>query len=305
MSERQPVNVVAYIAATCAVSWALIGGGYALGLPWQGVNMMLLGCVLMWIPGLVALVMERKRVPGRVKEALGVGMAANRWWLLAWLGPTTLTLVTLGISLLLPGHELATDLKSIVDVLASELPADERQTVQDSLEDLPVPLFWLQLIQGLTVGGLVTMLFALGEEIGWRGFLDREASCRGWGFWKGSLAIGALWGLWHWPVIIQGHNYPDHPVLGVLLMVLFCMGLAPLFTFVTRMGGSVFAAALAHGTLNATAMLPHMVVGGGSDLTVGITSLSGLGLLVVVNLALVPLVRRYQERLDAFWAEAI
>ena len=296
-------RVISYIGLTCLISWALIGGAYVLGVPWEGTNMMLLGCVLMWIPGAVALLMERTSSPGRVKRALRIGFRSNRWWVLAWLGAPTLTLLTIAVSMLLPEHTIGHDPSVLVDKLASFETEAQRAEAIESIESLPISLFWIQLLQGLTMGGLITALFATGEEIGWRGFLDREASHAGWGFWKSSLSIGALWGIWHWPIIVQGHNYPQHPELGVALMVLFCMGMAPLMTFVTRMGGSVLAAGLAHGTLNATAPLPMMVVLGGNDLTVGIASLNGLAVLLLANLALIPLVNRYADRLQTFWRD--
>ena len=304
MTDNRTKHIGTYILVTFLLSWGWLGGAYALGFPWSGVNMVVLGAILMLIPGAVVLLMERKRSPGKLKQALGIGVEANRWWILAWLGPPSLTLIALGVSLLLPGHTLEHNPEVFVDMLGATVSADQRAAAIQELEALPLPLFWIQLIQGLTMGGLVTALFAFGEELGWRGLLDREASRAGWGFWKSSLVIGALWGLWHAPIILQGHNYPQHPVLGVFLMVLLCVGLAPLFTFVSRMAGSVLAAALAHGTLNATAMLPQIVVVGGSDLSVGISSLAGLGVLLAANLALVPLVRRHGARLQAFWPPA-
>ena len=30
-----------------------------------------------------------------------------------------------------------------------------------------------------------------------------------------------IWGIWQAPAILQGHNYPDHPVLGVGMMIVF------------------------------------------------------------------------------------
>ncbi len=304
MKQVNPINLRVYIVVTCLVSWALIGGAYALGLPWRGVNMVLLGGLLMWAPGAVAIGMQRRATPGQVRAALRIHLTPNRWWLMAWLMAPMLTLVTLGITLLLPGHSLATDASSIVGLLGDLVPEEAREATAQGIEDLPVHVFWIQLFQGLTGGAVITALFALGEEIGWRGLLDREAHRGGWGFWKSSIAIGALWGLWHWPVIVQGHNYPDHPALGVVLMVLFCVGLGPLFTFVSRMGGSVVAAALAHGTLNATAALPLLVVEGGSDLTRGISSCTGLFVLLCANLALIPLVRRHHDRLRSMWANS-
>ena len=289
----------------CAMSWGLIGGSHALGLKWEGLNMMLLGMVLMWIPGGVVLVMERRDSPGRVRERLGLQFSWNSWWLMAWLIAPAITMVSMGFSLMLPEHVWLVDPSVIIDQLGGAMTPEDREMAVEQIENLPLPLTWLQLISGLTSGGLMTAFFALGEEICWRGFLDREADGQGWGFWKSSVVIGAIWGLWHWPVIVQGHNWPTHPYLGVLLMMVFCMGMGPIFTFVTRMTGSVFAAALAHGTLNATAAIPLLSISGGSDLTVGITSFVGLTLIALVNLAMIPLVKKHRARLDGFWTKQV
>ncbi len=58
-----------------------------------------------------------------------------------------------------------------------------------------------------------------GEELGWRGFLLKQCSYMD--FWKMSLVIGIIWGLWHAPIIIQGYNYPQNPVIGVFMMIGF------------------------------------------------------------------------------------
>ena len=51
---------------------------------------------------------------------------------------------------------------------------------------------------------LVTNLFtALGEEIGWRGFLA-PAFYRARSFAWAGLATGIIWGLWHVPLIVGG-----------------------------------------------------------------------------------------------------
>ena len=86
---------------------------------------------------------------------------------------------------------------------------------------------------------LAGMVGALGEEIGWHAWLyprlrDRLGV-------TASLALTAIiWGLWHAPAILLGHNYPDNPQLGVLMFIITC-------------GGSVWAAASAHAAINAIA----------------------------------------------------
>jgi membrane protease YdiL (CAAX protease family) len=70
------------------------------------------------------------------------------------------------------------------------------------------------------------------------------------------------------------------------MMTVFTLLLSPIFGYLRLKGKSVFAAAIAHGTLNGTAGVPLMVLIGGNDLTVGITGLAGFGVLAAINLAI-------------------
>jgi membrane protease YdiL (CAAX protease family) len=72
------------------------------------------------------------------------------------------------------------------------------------------------LAQSLTVGVLVTTVPTFGEEFGWTGYLLPRLLPLG--RWRAALLYGVAWGLWHAPVIVGGHNYPGHPVAGVLAM---------------------------------------------------------------------------------------
>ncbi|MCB0588319.1 MAG: hypothetical protein KDD06_23710, partial [Phaeodactylibacter sp.] len=69
--------------------------------------------------------------------------------------------------------------------------------------------------------------------------------------------------------------------LGVLMMIIWCILLTPIFLYITIKARSVIAAAILHGTLNGTAGLAILMIQGGSDLLVGATGLAGF-------LALVP-----------------
>ena len=111
------------------------------------------------------------------------------------------------------------------------------------------------------------------------------------GFWRSSFLIGLVWGVWHAPLILQGHNYPQHPVAGCLMMVAFCVLYAPLFSYVRIRSGSVIAAAIMHGTLNGTWGLGILLLAGGSDLSVGVTGFAGLVVLAAANAGLLILDR--------------
>lgn len=57
----------------------------------------------------------------------------------------------------------------------------------------------------ISVMGLLN-IGALGEEIGWRGFLVPELN-RWLGFHRAALISGAIWAVWHWPLVIwAGYN---------------------------------------------------------------------------------------------------
>src|SRR3989344_2479732 len=93
----------------------------------------------------------------------------------------------------------------------------------------PIALLITQIISSFLIGIIINTIPTLGEELGWRGFLFNETKQMG--FWKSNLFIGIIWGIWHAPVILQGHNYPDHPVLGVFMMILFCIPLGYIMSY--------------------------------------------------------------------------
>ncbi|SJM66110.1 CPBP family intramembrane glutamic endopeptidase [Gulosibacter sp. 10] len=123
--------------------------------------------------------------------------------------------------------------------------------------DLPVPLGVLvasQFLNVLIAALFVNILPALGEEIGWRGWLLPKLLR--FGPWPAILLSGAIWGLWHAPIILLGYNYPGTPGwLAVLAMVGSCIVLGGIFGWLRLRGGSVWPAALAHSSLNAAATL--------------------------------------------------
>ena len=87
---------------------------------------------------------------------------------------------------------------------------------------------------------------------------------------------GVIWGVWYAPAIAQGLNYPGQPVLGVPMMVVFCVLVGAVFSWLYLRTRSPWAPALAHGSLNASAGLPllalddvNLVVGGTAASLIG------------------------------------
>ncbi|NLT21107.1 MAG: CPBP family intramembrane metalloprotease [Syntrophomonadaceae bacterium] len=271
-----------FIALTFFINWLLIGLFLALGEGWNSTATPLVLVAYMFVPMLVAILVQKLVKHEGVIKPLQVSFKLNRWFLLAWLLPPLLAISALGVSLLLPGVQYTSNMAGLLDIFGQNLSPEQVTQIQAQLEALPISYFWIVLIQGLIAGITVNAVAAFGEELGWRGFLLREF--RHLGFWRASLLIGFIWGVWHAPVILQGHNYPQHPLAGVGMMIIWCMLLTPIFVYVRVKAKSVIAAAIMHGTLNGTAGLALMMVRGGNDLTVGLTGVAGFVVLLLVNI---------------------
>ncbi len=221
----------------------------------------------MWVPGLVALYFARKE-----GLRLPLALRPNPYWLFAWLFPVALTLLSIPLSLPFGAWQG-------LDALRSTIPPEAAPGIPEAFwRLLPLAL----ILSALVAGATVNLLAALGEELMWRGHLWEKLRERG--FWPASLEIGFWWGLWHAPLILAGHNYPREPLLGVPMMILFTLALTPVLLWVREKGGSVLAAALLHGTLNAIAGLSLLLVERTHDLLTGVVGLPGLFLLSLFNL---------------------
>jgi membrane protease YdiL (CAAX protease family) len=143
-------------------------------------------------------------------------------------------------------------------------------------------------LQAVLLAPIVVLLIAFGEEYGWRGYLQSELIKLG--KVRGVLLVGLIWGLWHAPVILMGHNYPGYPVLGVLLMILYSIALAFFFGFAVLKSGSVWLAAFLHGLNNQVVSFLNLMVVRVDDpvlsFGVGVFGLLVWGLVVVAILVL-------------------
>ena len=190
-------------------------------------------------------------------------------WLVAWILPVVIVLLTIFVNSLLPNCEFNTDMSALIP--ADQVPEEQKEM----LNMMMTPAFMIvtTIISGLFAGATINALFAFGEEYGWRNYLVdalREKK-----FVFASIFIGVVWGLWHFPLILLGHNYPQHNVIGVFMMVIFCVLLSSIETYFVLKAKSVYPAAIFHGTINAVAGLNVILIKGGNDLINGAAGLSG------------------------------
>jgi membrane protease YdiL (CAAX protease family) len=293
-----PKKAIWFVAITYLLSWALAGGYYAFGGRWNTPAAVIVALVYMYVPLISAIGVEKRIGEGRLKEALGISFRINRWFAAAWLIPAVLALATFGVSLLFPMVSYSPGLEGFYERLSESVSPEQLEAMRRQAEEFPFHPFWIGIIQALLAGPTINALAAFGEETGWRGLLQRQLDFLG--FWKSALLIGLIWGVWHAPLILQGHNYPHHPLAGVFMMIAWTMLLSPGLTLVRWRSGSVLAAAIAHGSLNASVGLAIILIAGGSDLVVGLTGLAGFVVLLLLNgiIALNPAWWREQQPRD-------
>jgi membrane protease YdiL (CAAX protease family) len=273
-----------FVGLTFCVNWLMAGLFYAVGGRWNTVAGLMMGAGYMFVPMIIAIVVQKSIYKEPAAEPLGISFGLNRWFLVAWLLPPVVAFGALAVSLLLPGVEYSSDIMAWLERFRPLIPPEQFEQMQSQAEALPVHPIWIGLIPGLIAGISVNAVAGFGEELGWRGLLQKELGFLG--FWRSSAIIGLIWGIWHAPLILQGHNYPQHRFTGVFMMTVWCMLLSPIFSYVRLKAKSVIAAAIIHGSLNGTYGLSLIAIKGGSDLTVGATGLAGFIVLAVVNIAL-------------------
>lgn len=255
-----------------------------LHIKFQGTAATVIGSIYMLFPALVAIFVAKVLYHQAVINPLKISFRLNRWFLAGWLIPLLAAVLAMLFGLLMPGVTYSPDMAGMFERYRDILTADQLAQMKESIDQLPVHPIYITIVQGLVAGATINAFFAFGEELGWRGFLLQELKPLG--FFRASLLIGLIWGLWHSPLILQGYNYPQHPVAGVFMMILFCILYTPLLNFITLKANSVVAAAIMHGTINGLAGVAFMLLQGGSDLTVGITGAAGLIALLLLNVCL-------------------
>ena len=269
-------KILIFLAFCFGISWLSAGIFYLCRIDYQSVWGFLFATVYMFFP-LVSVLLTQLVTGEKPLSDIGISFRLNKWWWLGWLVIIPLPiLVSIPVSALFPGVSIGAD----TDSLKQTMEAMQAQGL--SLGPWGVGL--ITLLSGFVAGLTINAFFAFGEESAWRGFLHRLL--KGKGFWKECLIIGIIWGIWHAPLILMGHNYPSHPVAGVFMMVAFCVLVTPLMVFIRERSGSVIMAAIAHGTINALGGLPIVYLIGYKELLSGITGLAGFIVLALADIVI-------------------
>jgi len=164
----------------------------------------------------------------------------SKWpyYLFAWLSPLA---VAFGIALLgLVTGQRHPDYSLCV---ASEVLASDATL---SFGDIEHP----SLIIGveLVLISLLSMIILLGEEFGWRGYLqvrllrDRPLPA--------AVATGLIWGIWHYPLYFRPSCSQGVHCTYLLVFPVSTILLSVIFSWLRQRTGSVWSASLAHASAN-------------------------------------------------------
>ena len=283
-------RILIYVAWACGIAWA---GGLALYLTGGLANdlrtMLLLTIVYMGAPAMAHVL--TRLVTREGWHGLYLWPRLRRgwpYWLVCWFAPGLLTFAGAAVFFALFPRYYDPSL----DAVRRLLQAAAEQAGQPMPEISPWLVVVTQTVQAMLIAPILNALPTLGEEFGWRAYLQPRLMALGGR--KAVLLTGAIWGVWHWPAIAMGRNYglryPGAPWLGVLAMVWFTLALGTLLGWASLRAGSVWPAVIGHGAINGMAGIGALFVQGQPNpllgpLPVGLIGSAGLALAALAILA--------------------
>jgi len=264
MSVRvRPLATIVFVVLACGLAWLValpLWLGQGLAEPISG----LLLPVMMFTPAIAAIIVTFVfGVPAAGTRARFLGLWPLRpakrvvWLMVAgWLVPPLLVAASILVAAALGFVQLDPSFRGFA--------AEIERAVPPGTPLPPVEVVVVAQLAMLPLGALFNSLLAFGEELGWRGWL--LPALRPLGTWPALLLSGAIWGIWHSPVILLGYNFGRTDLTGVLFMMAGCIAWGVLLGWLRLRSASVWPAVLAHGSLNAAGGLIILVAAHQPDL---------------------------------------
>jgi uncharacterized protein len=230
-SRRQVAIYVLLVFAFSSVFYFLILRAHTLG---AGAGLYVLG--IMWCPALAGI--TALKLNGRQLRELGWKWPEKTYAIQSWFIPLLYAAITYAVvwgSRLggLPNHEF---MESLVPRMG--------------LRTSPVASTAIYILLVGSFGLAKSLASALGEEIGWRGFLVPELF-KSVGFTGTALISGAVWACWHYPLLIWGDYNSGTPTWYALTcFTVLVLSISFVFSWMRLKSGSLWTGALLHASHN-------------------------------------------------------
>lgn len=297
-------KICLFLVFAFGISWLTAAIMYFTGIEYGSyLSMALVAVFYMAAPAFATLIVQKWIYKENVKPYGWVLKGIKiKWLIVTILLSMCFVLGTLGVIGLF-GNGLGVESFGYLDFSEEGFNANIIEIVNEALKDsdfsipdietkmrenpIPVSPVWILVIVfgvGIIAAFTVNLPFMFGEEFGWRGLLLKETQELG--FLKSNLLIGVIWGLWHAPIILMGHNFPDYPIIGVGMMVLLTTALAFPFAYSRLKTKSILAPCVMHGMINGTAGSFAYFAHGGNDLIGGMAGVAGVIVISTVGVCI-------------------
>ena len=218
----------------------------------------------------------------------------------ALIGPQILSWIGAGIFFLLNKDAFEVSLDSYLSMVPAETAA-----LFDQSSINPYAFLIAMTVMSLTFLPISQILPSLGEEAGWRGVMYPYLKDK-FGPVIGRLIGGALWGIWHWPLVILGNyfyegDYFGKPVLGPVMICISLCAFGIIIDHFYEKTGCIWIPSLMHAAMNSSAIpLMFMLKSGNQHLSIlGPNCFGLLGCLPVIIVAAVMLFAKARKRLPS------
>lgn len=212
------------------------------------------------------------------------------YWSICWIAPAIFTFLGMALFFMLfpqyydPSLSLAKKVMENSAALTGQpLPAIDPWVVVMS-----------QTLTALLVAPILNAIPILGEEFGWRAYLQPKLMPLGGR--KAMGLMGIVWGLWHAPLIPMGHNYgtnyPGAPWSGILATIWIMFILGTFLGWAALRGGSVWPAVIGHGAINGIAGIYAFFTQGNPNLLLGPSVAGIIGSWALAVVALIIFLKR-------------
>jgi len=221
--------ILLFLFSSCFYTLILRAGGLD-----KGGGVYVLG--LMWCPGLAG--MLTMRLNGRKLSEMGWRWGGAKYPFWSWLIPILYASIAYAIVWIMHFGAFGDP-----DYLAAVAKRSH----------LSGP-HWFSLLLGFLLIGVYGMIgsmsSALGEEIGWRGFLVPELS-RTTSFTVTALISGIVWAVWHYPILIYGGYNGGTPTwYSLTCFTVMVISISFVFAWMRLKSGSLWTGAILHASHN-------------------------------------------------------
>lgn len=231
-SSRQQIAIyLLLVFAFSSVFYFLVLRAHTLG---AGAGLYVFG--IMWCPALAGI--TTLKLNGRNLTELGWIWPEKKYAVQSWLIPLLYATIAYAIVWAarlggFPDHDFMTLLVQRMGLRAS-----------------PTVSTVIYILLAGSFGLVKSLASALGEEIGWRGFLVPELF-KNIGFTGTALISGAVWACWHYPLLIWGDYNSGTPTwYGLTCFTVLVVSISFVFAWMRLKSGSLWTGALLHASHN-------------------------------------------------------